>query len=101
MQELTVIVSFCYLSTRVNIRPPFWSAPLSNSQINSWIGNSNNSWHHPANWSCGVVPNELIDIVIPKNTQFNCTIDAPVSCKSLSVAPEAVIINNSHLQIKN
>ena len=31
---------------------------------NSWTGASNNSWENPANWSCGVVPDENTDVII-------------------------------------
>ena len=32
---------------------------------NRWLGTADNSWINPANWSCGVVPNQYTDVIIP------------------------------------
>lgn len=50
---------------------------------NNWIGTTNNNWHDPANWSCGVVPdgNTLVTIPIWKNI----TINANASCRKITV----------------
>jgi Fungalysin metallopeptidase (M36)/PKD-like domain/Fungalysin/Thermolysin Propeptide Motif len=32
---------------------------------NRWLGAADNSWLNPANWSCGSVPNQYTDVIIP------------------------------------
>jgi hypothetical protein len=32
---------------------------------NRWLGGADNNWLNPANWSCGAVPNQYIDVIIP------------------------------------
>ncbi|MES2774407.1 MAG: M12 family metallo-peptidase [Bacteroidota bacterium] len=32
---------------------------------NRWLGNVNNNWTSSANWSCGVIPNQYTDVILP------------------------------------
>jgi Fungalysin metallopeptidase (M36) len=32
---------------------------------NRWLGSADNSWLNPSNWSCGVVPDQYTDVIIP------------------------------------
>ncbi len=32
---------------------------------NRWLGAADNSWLNPVNWSCGVVPDQYTDVIIP------------------------------------
>jgi hypothetical protein len=35
--------------------------------VNTWKGDNGNAWETPANWSCGIVPDENMEVVIPAN----------------------------------
>ena len=32
---------------------------------NRWLGSANNNWQNAANWSCGVLPNQYTDVIVP------------------------------------
>ena len=35
-----------------------------------WIGRVSTDWHNPANWSCGIVPDNTKSVMIPPGTPF-------------------------------
>ncbi|RYY47475.1 MAG: hypothetical protein EOO06_12455 [Chitinophagaceae bacterium] len=50
---------------------------------NNWIGTTNNNWHNPANWSCGVVPDGNTIVTIP--IWQNITINTSASCRKITI----------------
>jgi Fungalysin metallopeptidase (M36)/PKD-like domain/Fungalysin/Thermolysin Propeptide Motif len=34
---------------------------------NRWLGSADNNWLNPSNWSCGSVPNQFTDVIIPSS----------------------------------
>ena len=55
-----------------------------------WNGSVNNAWENPANWSCGVIPDENTDVVISSNTNTP-EINSNVVCRSLVLKPGTTI----------
>ena len=52
--------------------------------LNSWIGNVNNAWENPANWSCGELPNANTDVSIASGS---IVIQSNVTIRSLKLNP--------------
>jgi hypothetical protein len=65
-----------------------------------WVGETDSSWHKGSNWSGGLVPNECTDVIINGGTRFNCVINAPASCRSITITPGATVTANTSLLIK-
>jgi hypothetical protein len=65
-----------------------------------WVGSLDNSWHNQLNWSGGTVPDECMDVIMNPNTKFNCVINAPASCRSLTLNNGVILTANSNLFIK-
>ncbi len=59
--------------------------------INTWVGNVNLEWETPGNWSCGTVPTETSDVVIPPGVPFMPRTNANVKVRSLTVRPGATV----------
>jgi len=57
----------------------------------TWIGNKSKAWENPLNWSCGVVPDANIDVVINGNTKFLPKVSFPASCRSLTLGQNTVL----------
>ena len=49
---------------------------------NNWTGTANNAWENPANWSCGLLPDEFTDVVITSGTVI---VSANTTIRSLTV----------------
>lgn len=56
-----------------------------------WEGTKNNRWEEPENWSCGRVPDENTDVVIPAATPFGPVVGSNVACRSAQVNNGAAI----------
>jgi hypothetical protein len=61
--------------------------------INRWVGvlGENADWHNPANWSCGIVPNETTNVLID---------GAEVNINSDAVCSTLQLINNAKVNVK-
>ena len=49
----------------------------------NWIGTTNNNWHNPANWSCGLVPDGNTIATIPN--WKNITINTNATCRKITI----------------
>lgn len=58
---------------------------------NTWEGTLSVNWNEAANWSCGVLPDENTDVIIPAGTAFSPLVNANVSCRSVSIRNGAVL----------
>lgn len=52
----------------------------------TWLGVAGESWHNPANWSCGIIPDEFTHVVIPGNTPTSPVLNTNGTCSSLMMA---------------
>lgn len=56
-----------------------------------WIGSVDNRWENPANWSCGVVPDEKTDVYVYAGAVFAPLVTANQACRSLQLRAGASI----------
>lgn len=56
---------------------------------NQFTGIADSTWENPANWSCGVLPDEYTDVVINSGT---VTVNSNASCRTLRVSTGASVI---------
>jgi hypothetical protein len=54
---------------------------------NKWTGAVDNSWHIPANWSCGIIPDGNTDIIINDGTVL---VNANAICRTLILSPGVI-----------
>lgn len=71
--------------------------PLTNA---TWLGTIDSSWHNPLNWSTGIIPDALTNVIITSGTPNNCIISSPAICRTLKLNSGSVLTNNSMLDIK-
>jgi hypothetical protein len=74
---------------------------ISNDPTALWVGSIDGSWHNAMNWSGGIVPDDCMDVVLNPGTKFNCVINAPASCRRLTVNPGVVLAVNSDVLVKS
>lgn len=58
-----------------------YSEPQQLNFTNNWTGSQNQQWHTPANWSCGVVPDEYTSVAIPAGKTV--LVSANATCRYL------------------
>ena len=61
------------------------------SFVSTWLGITGESWHNPANWSCGVVPDVTTDVIIPRDVPASPVITAAAKCFSLTMNKQSAI----------
>ncbi len=66
-------------------------ANVCSGSINTWVGNVDLEWETAGNWSCGTVPTETSDVVIPPGVPFMPRTNANVKVRSLTVRPGATV----------
>ncbi|MES2774450.1 MAG: hypothetical protein V4722_09710 [Bacteroidota bacterium] len=44
---------------------PVFSSEIILRFYNRWLGTANNNWQNIANWSCGVLPSQYTDVIVP------------------------------------
>ncbi|MEO7313532.1 MAG: LamG-like jellyroll fold domain-containing protein [Chitinophagaceae bacterium] len=70
---------------------------ISNSRIytirisESWGGSMSDAWEIPANWNCGVVPDENTDVVVNGNMPNYPRVNTNITIRSLRVNPGATV----------
>jgi hypothetical protein len=65
---------------------------------NTWNGNTSTAWNVTSNWSCGVLPDNNTDVVIPLTTR-KPAITSDVSCRKVTVASGSTITVNSNFKL--
>ncbi|MEO5888883.1 MAG: S8 family serine peptidase [Ferruginibacter sp.] len=58
---------------------------------NIWSGNTSSNWFVATNWSCGVVPDQYTDVVIPNGINLYPVVNANTAVKSISIHPGAAV----------
>ena len=56
-----------------------------------WLGVAGESWHNPANWSCGIVPGTNTDVLIPANVPANPVLNTNAICRTLTMDKQSAI----------
>jgi RHS repeat-associated protein len=58
----------------------------------NWLGIAGESWHNPANWSCGIVPDEFTNVIISGNTPSKPVLNSNGTCSSLTMTSQGSIM---------
>jgi hypothetical protein len=73
------------------------------AQTNTWTGATSTDWHSGCNWSLGIVPTCLHNVVIPSSTTNKPTITGVASCLTIDIQGVAstllTLANGSLLQV--
>lgn len=56
-----------------------------------WTGANSSAWDDPANWSCGVLPDENTDVQVEAGSVNNLIINVDASCRSLQLLPNVMV----------
>jgi hypothetical protein len=46
---------------------PCANATVTINNTSNWLGSASSNWFDPANWSCGLIPAAITDVIIPPN----------------------------------
>ena len=62
---------------------------VSTTAVNecTWTGSISTAWENPANWSCGTIPNAIINVYINTGVPNYPIVNSKAICKSLNEAP--------------
>ena len=73
---------------------------VKSTQDNTWNGIADNNWNNSANWSEGVTPTQLQNVIIPGTATNMPTISSSGICHDFTLLNNATIIdNNNNLNI--
>jgi hypothetical protein len=77
------------------------AAALPPCTTNSWTGIASDAWEDPSNWSCGVLPDSTMDVVIGPNANIQPVVKSNAICKSLtqSSGKQIIIVSGYKLNI--
>ena len=78
----------CSINTGAGI---VFSTPQTLRFINKWTGNINTDWFNAGNWSCGGVPDEYSDVIIPGGRTNYPTVTTNAAVRKVTVSPGAVV----------
>lgn len=66
----------------------------------NWLGTSNTVWNNPLNWSCGNLPDENTDVIIPSSLIRYPVVSETAKVRSLTLQGNAALHVNTGLEIK-
>jgi len=56
-----------------------------------WTGANSTAWDDPANWSCGLIPDENTDVRVIEGSINSLNINVDASCRSLRLFPNVMV----------
>ncbi len=59
---------------------------------NRWTGNLNNAWENPANWNCGVLPDDFTDVFINSGLTMYPEVNTNTSCRNIKLQPGSSVL---------
>ncbi|GAB4015099.1 hypothetical protein GCM10028808_39510 [Spirosoma migulaei] len=68
-----------------------YSAERTITFASKWLGIAGESWHNPANWSCGAVPSVNTDVLIPANVPASPVLNTNGICRTLTLDKQSAI----------
>jgi hypothetical protein len=66
---------------------------------NVWTGAISTDWFTAGNWSCGIVPDQYTDVVIPSSAVRYPTLTASTVIRSLKMLKDAPMIINTGVKL--
>lgn len=64
---------------------------------NTWLGVIDTAWENPLNWSCNIIPNNNMDVLIPSSTPHQPIISSYALCKTMKNLSGSILkINNGY-----
>jgi len=81
---------------RCKVNNSTYNNPINFILTAYWLGNENNAWENPANWSCGEVPNFQTEVIIMEGARFTPEINTNAACKKLFMKKNASINVNAN-----
>jgi uncharacterized repeat protein (TIGR01451 family) len=77
----------------INNLPGILYSPVFTLKFQSlWAGNIDVSWQNPANWNCGIVPDDYTDVIILQNVPNFPELSTNGSCRSLLLQNSATLL---------
>lgn len=70
----------------------YYSSLHSVKFVTTWLGTAGSAWETPSNWSCGLVPDENTDVIIPKTVPATPILNANAACKTLTMNNETNLL---------
>jgi hypothetical protein len=68
--------------------------------INTWKGTLNNDWFNPANWSCGSVPDQYTDVIVPGNLINYPLVSANTAVRSIKNYNQSTVTLSAGVNLK-
>jgi Metallo-peptidase family M12/Reprolysin family propeptide len=65
----------------------------------TWLGTVSKVWENPANWGCGVLPDDNTDVTINGSAAFTPEVSTNTAIRSLTTEPGATITVKSGIQL--
>ena len=94
--QVTILSAFAISGTFSSVTglPAYWhltytptAVQLTYDVTNTWTGNINTAWNTPGNWSAGIVPTSIANVIIPNVTNDPVINIAGASVRTLHVLP--------------
>jgi len=89
-QPPTSMAGYRYRCLVTNSKGSTYTLPAFLRFSTTWTGTADSAWENAGNWSCGRVPDEFTDVIIPEKTNVP-KVNSDVKCRSLVVSPGANI----------
>ena len=70
------------------------TASLTVNTTNQWNGSVSNAWSNASNWSCGIVPNSNLDVIVPSVATLP-TISSTANVRNLTINASTTLTNAS------
>ncbi|MEO6455465.1 MAG: hypothetical protein ABIN97_15405 [Ginsengibacter sp.] len=75
------------------------SEPFILKFSDTWTGAIDSAWENPANWSCNIIPDEYMDVIINSGLSNYPVVNSNASCRSMNINPSATIKVNSGFRL--
>ena len=100
LQLLNVPSSFYGYQYRCRTATGTFSQIITLKFVSYWEGSKGANWEDPSNWTCGNVPDENTDVIIPNGTAKYPEVSSNTSCRSVTVNTGASLTVNPGFTLK-
>lgn len=89
-QPPTSMAGYRYRCLVTNSKGSNYTLPAFLRFTTTWTGTTDSTWENASNWSCGLIPDEFTDVIVPEKTNIP-KVNSDVKCRSLLVSPGSTI----------